>query len=216
MFENVFSHSILARAQKNNTIQINLINLREFGIGTHKTVDDKPFGGGTGMILRVDVVEKAIQKAKTQTHKLEKTILLEPTGKPFVQKIAEDYSKLDHLILVCGHYECIDARIKEFVDDTISLGDFVLTGGEIPAMAITDAVARLIPDVISKNEATQIESFSKIENKRLLEYPQYTRPQEYKGAKVPDILLSGDHNKIKEYRNIKSKEVTKKNRPDLL
>ncbi|OGH11236.1 MAG: tRNA (guanosine(37)-N1)-methyltransferase TrmD [Candidatus Levybacteria bacterium RIFCSPHIGHO2_01_FULL_36_15] len=215
MFEGIFNHSIIKRAQKEKLIKIKFINLRDFGIGTHRTVDDRPYGGGTGMILRVDVVDKAVQSAK-EDDMSGKVVLLDPKGKTYNQKTAENFSKLTHLILICGHYEGYDERIRNFVDEEISVGDYVLSGGEIPAMLIVDSVARLIPDVLKKQNATSLESFSKIGSTRILEYPQYTRPGVYKGKKVPEILLSGDLKKIEEYRLDKAVAITKKRRKDLL
>lgn len=214
VFESVFSSSILARAQQKGTIEINYLNLREFGIGPHHTVDDKPYGGGTGMVIRVDIVDKALQTIPKNENT--KVILLEPIGRKYTQQAAEEFSVLDHLVIICGHYEGFDARVRDLVDETISLGDFVLSGGEIPAMAIVESTARLVNGVLSKKTATEIESFSQNDEGRILEFPQYTRPEEYKGMKIPSVLLSGDHAKIKEYRNKEALKLTQKTRPDLL
>ncbi|MBI5452088.1 tRNA (guanosine(37)-N1)-methyltransferase TrmD [Candidatus Gottesmanbacteria bacterium] len=217
IFTPIFSSSIIGRAQKKGLVDIRYVNIRDFSTDKHHSVDDKPYGGGVGMILRVDVVEKAIEKAKAvKTHRMvatsdvdsseveelrsgytEKVILLDPKGKQFNQSKARSFAKLDHLILVCGHYEGIDARIANFVDEVVSIGKYVLTGGEIPAMVVTDAVTRLTPGVLSKKEATLYESYSK---GNLLEYPQYTRPENYKGYQVPKVLLSGNHKKIGEWQ----------------
>lgn len=212
MFKGPFDCSIIKRAIDKNTIEINFINLRNFGIGKHQLVDDTPYGGGMGMILRVDVLHKAIEAAKNKKLKSteQKVILLSAHGKKFDQQKAREFSKLKNLILVCGHYEGFDERIKEFIDDEISVGDFVLTGGEIPAMLITDSVARLIEGVIKKDSAA-FESFSPY-----LEYPQYTKPQVFDGMKVPDILLSGNHQEIKKWQEKQSLKITSKLRPDLL
>jgi tRNA (guanine37-N1)-methyltransferase len=212
MFKGPFDSSIIKRAIDKKLISIEFINLRAFGLGKHQTVDDTPYGGGMGMILRVDVLEKAIEAAKNKnlSKRQQKVVLLSAHGKKFGQKIARSYSKLKNLILVCGHYEGFDERIKEFIDEEISVGDFVLTGGEIPAMLITDSVSRLVKGVI-KEESAALESFSPY-----LEYPQYTKPQEYKELKVPEILLSGNHPEIEKWRKKQSLKITAKLRPDLL
>lgn len=212
MFSGPFDHSIVKIAKEKKLVDVNLINIRDFGIGKHKVVDDKPYGGGHGMILRVDVLEKAI--AKTKIKKLsaieQKVVLLSPHGKTFNQKKALSFAQLKHLILICGHYEGFDERVKTFIDEELSIGDFIITGGEIPAMLITDAVTRLIRGVL-KEGVTSSESFSDI-----LEYPQYTKPNTYKNASVPTILLSGNHGKIKAWRDSSSLKTTIRLRPDLL
>lgn len=215
IFSPVLNFSILGRAQKKGVITIDLVNLRDFGIGAHKSVDDKPYGGGAGMVLRVDVVHAAILKIK-KTHPGAQVILLDPKGKPFSQTLAENLSKIPDMILICGHYEGFDERIREFIDMEVSLGDFVLTGGEIPAMAVIDAVGRLIPGVLGKDDSPLLESFSVTPDGRILEHPHYTRPQEYKGLPVPEALLSGNHAEITKDRRKKSILVTKEKRPDLL
>jgi tRNA (guanine37-N1)-methyltransferase len=189
-------------------------------VDKHGTVDDRPYGGGPGMVLMIEPIYRAINelKSKTKNEKL-KIILLTPQGKVFNQKMAKRLSGLDHLILICGHYEGVDERVrKHLVDEEISIGDYVLTGGELPAMVIVDTVVRLIPGVLEKPEAVQLESFSQINNKSpiLLEYPQYTRPANFKGWKVPKVLLSGNHQKIKEWREKQALKRTKKRRPDLI
>jgi len=214
MFKGPFAHSIIRNAIEKNLVTINYVNIRDFGAGKHKAVDDKPYGGGKGMIIRVDVLEKAIRKAKQfrkTDGKDQKAVLLEPVGTTFSQKKAVQLSKLKHLILICGHYEGFDGRIRKYVDEVISIGDFISTGGEIPAMLITDTVLRLIKGVLPKN-VTSEESFSR----KMLEYPQYTRPEIYNSLKVPNILLSGDHKKIEQWKKEKSLEKTKRVRPDLL
>lgn len=215
IFSGVFDHSILSRAISENHIEINLVNLRDFGEGKHKTVDDKPYGGGTGMVLRVDVLNRAIEKTRTGNG-TEKVAIMDARGEVYTQETAEKFSKIDHLIIICGRYEGFDERIKNYVDYTISMGDFVLTGGEIPAMIIVDSVTRLLPKVLSKKDATQLESFSKSEGSRILEHPQYTRPENFKGEKVPGTLLSGHKAKIDEYRKTQAVLQTKKTRPELL
>lgn len=197
MFTGPFDYSIIKRAKDQEKIAIHIINIRDFATDTYKSVDDHPYGGGVGMILRVDIIDAAMSNAKCQMpNGKTKTILLDPRGERFTQKKARELSKLDHLILICGHYEGVDARVRTLADESISIGDYVLTGGELPAMVITDTIARLLPGVL-KEEATQSESFS---ISHTLEYPQYTRPEEYKGMHVPEILLSGNHKKIREWR----------------
>lgn len=213
MFSGPFEYSIIKRAIDRKIVEIEYINIRNFGIGKHKIVDDKPYGGGVGMLLKVDVLEKAIFKAKCAKGKKckEKTILLDASGKLFKQKKAKALTKIDHLILICAHYEGVDERVRKFVDEEISIGDYILTGGEIPAMVVIDTVVRLLKNVLGKDESSQQESFNPI-----LEYPQYTRPSIHKGQKVPQVLLLGNHEKIKNWREEKALKKTKKLRPDLL
>ena len=211
MFKGPFSESIVKKAQEKGLLKIKIHNLRKWTKDKHKTVDDHSFGGGVGMVLMIEPIYKAIKELKKKESKV---ILLTPQGKVFKQKKAEKLSKEKHLIFICGHYEGVDERIREkLVDEEISIGDYVLTGGELPAMVVIDSITRLIPGVLSKKEASQIESFS---FKGLLEYPQYTRPSNFKGWKVPEILLSGNHKKINKWRDQKALEKTKKRRPDLL
>lgn len=212
MFQGPFDYSIIKNAQEKKKVIIEFINIRDFGIGRHKVVDDKPYGGGHGMILRVDVLDAAISKAKGENPQAfgQKVILLSPHGKTFNQKKAREFSKLKHLILVCGRYEGVDERVKKSIDEELSIGDFVVTGGEVPAILITDAIVRLIDGVL-KEGVTANESFSP-----LLEYPQYTKPSTYKNLKVPSILLGGNHGKIKDWRDNEALIATSKLRPDLL
>lgn len=217
MFSGPFDESIIKRAEKRGLAQIKIHQLRDWGLGVHKTVDGRPYGGGTGMVLLAEPLHNAITrlKGKTRNEKSEttKVIFLDPAGVPFTQKKARELSKVDHLILIAGHYETIDERIKEnLVDECISIGDYVLTGGELPAMVLVDAVVRLLPGVLEKEDATTFESFEE----GLLEYPQYSRPEDFNGWKVPEVLLSGDHKKIEAWKKEKSLEKTKKVRPDLL
>lgn len=209
MFQGPFDFSIVKRAKNAGLVEVEIINIRNFGLGRHKVVDDTPYGGGLGMVLRVDVLKEAIQKAKEKKKNKEKIILMSPHGETFDQGKALELSKLNHIILVCGHYEGVDARVDEFIDEKISIGDFITTGGEIPAMLITDSVVRLIKGVL-KEGVTSSESFSEF-----LEYPQYTRPQNYKGLKVPNVLLSGDHKKIAAFKKEESIKITSRFRPDL-
>lgn len=215
MFSEVFNASIVKRAQKKGLLTVRVINLREFGIGKHKVVDDRTYGGGVGMVLRIDVLDNAIQTTRLNT-KTEAVILLDPKGTPYKQKMAEDLAAFKHLIFVCGHYEGVDERVRKLVDYEVSLGDFVLSGGELAAMAITESVTRLLPGALSKEEAIKIESFAKVDGKRLLEHPQYTRPQVYKNMRVPKILLSGNKAKIDQERHQQALKLTKKKRPDIL
>lgn len=220
MFVGPFDESIIKRAREKGLVEINIHNLRDWAKDRHKTVDDRPYGGGVGMVLRVDVVDKAISELKHQaanTKHQPRVILLTPQGKPFTQERAKKLAKERHLILIAGHYEGFDERIRQYlVDEEISIGDYVLTGGELPAMVVTDAVVRLIPKVLEKEGATEIESFSEVDGQKVLEFPQYTRPAEYKGWKVPKVLLSGNHKEIEKWRRKKTIEKTKKKRPDLL
>ena len=212
-FESYFNISVIKRALAKKLIKIKLVNIRDFGIGVHKSVDDRPYGGGAGMVIRADIMDKALTalRLKIKDKRL-KIVLLTPQGKPFNQKIANKFSQYKTLILICGRYEGFDERIRDLVDEEISIGDFVLTGGEIPALAVLDTVARLVPGVVGKFESTVNESFSG----GLLEYPQYTRPENYKGMKVPKVLLSGNHAKISEWRKKEALKRTKQRRPDLL
>ena len=208
MFETL-NQSILGKAQEKNLIDINLINIRDFSKDKHKKVDDTPYGGGAGMVMRADIVHDAYQSVKTPKTKL---IYLTPQGKTLNQKKVEELSKEEHLVLLCGHYEGIDQRvIDKIVDEEISIGDYVLTGGEIPAMVLIDSVSRYIEGVI-KNDSTKEESFSQ----GLLEYPQYTRPEIFQGEKVPEILLSGHHQKIDKWRKEQAIKITLEKRPDLI
>ncbi|MFA5750239.1 MAG: tRNA (guanosine(37)-N1)-methyltransferase TrmD [Candidatus Shapirobacteria bacterium] len=207
MFESPFAESIINRAIKNKIIDLKIHNLRDFAIDNYGSVDDKPFGGDVGMLIRVEPVFNALEKIKNENkdYKNRKIVLMSARGKKFNQEKAEELVKLDNLILIAGHYEGFDQRISDFmIDEELSIGDYVLTGGEIPAMVIIDAVSRLIPGVLGKDESNKIESFSQrsIEGKivRTIEYPQYTRPQEFMGKKVPEVLISGDPKKIKEWQ----------------
>lgn len=221
--------SILGRAQKNGAIDIEIINLRNFGIGNYKQVDDTPYGGGPGMVLRPDVIVPAIKKA-TQHHPLyrssmrdytysdnnhslsegtpeskgvTKIILLSPSGKQFDQSTATRYSKLDHIVLVCGRFEGFDARIEKYCDEVISVGPYVLSGGEIPALTIVESVARLLPKVLGNELSTADESYSD----GSIEYPQYTKPPQYDNMKVPDVLMGGNHAEIANWRTTHKKNI---------
>jgi tRNA (guanine37-N1)-methyltransferase len=209
MFDNILKSSILKRAGDKKLISTRIINLKDFAKDKHKTVDDNPYGGGAGMVLKVDVIYKALKSIKPKPY----TILLSASGKKYTQKKAINFSKKDSIAIICGHYEGVDARVENFVDEAVSIGDFILTGGEIASMVIIDSVSRLKSGVIS-SESVKNESFSGPEN--LLEYPQYTKPSEFKNLKVPKILLSGNHAKIDAWRRQEAIKITKKNRPELL
>lgn len=216
LFSEFLKTSILGRAKDKQLVDYKIVDLRQFGNGKHQTVDDRPFGGGPGMILRADVLVDALESvSKPCSH----TILMSASGAPFKQIKAIQLSKKSHLIIICGHYEGVDQRfIDRCVDEEISLGDFVLTGGEIPALAVVDAIVRLIPKVLEKSEAVEEESYTLLspDKKPLLEYPQYTRPEIFENRKTPEVLLSGNHQKIKEWRLKQALKKTKQTRPDLL
>jgi tRNA (guanine37-N1)-methyltransferase len=203
-------HSMLARAVAAGVLEIAVHDLRAHGTGKHRQVDDTPYGGGSGMVLKVDVVDRAIAAVRRPASHV---ILLDPAGTPFRQADAERLAKEPHLVLVCGHYEGVDARVREhLVDEALSVGDFVLTGGEIPALAVVDAVARLVPGVLGNPESPVHESFQQ----GLLEAPQYTRPATYRGWPVPEVLQSGHHRKVAEWRAEQSRARTRAIRPDLV
>lgn len=208
MFDGFLTESIIKRAQDKKLVNINIENIRDYTEDKHKHVDDTPYGGGAGMVLKCEPVFNVIEKVKKENTKV---IMLTPEGKKFNQELAYSLSKEEDIILLCGHYEGFDERIKSLVDMEISIGDYVLTGGELPAMVVTDSVTRLIPGVIEE-ESHLNDSF----NNNLLDYPQYTKPQDFRGMKVPDILLSGDHKKIDEWREEESIKRTKEKRPDLI
>lgn len=209
MFDGVFQESILKRAIEDKKVEINLVNFRDYTKDPHNKVDDTPYGGGAGMVLSCQPIFDCVKALRDEDCKV---IMLTPSGVPYKQKMAYDLSKEKHLILICGHYEGFDERIKSICDMFISIGDYILTGGEVPAMVLVDSITRLIPGVI--NERSHIEdSFN---DNFLLDYPSYTKPAVYEGMAVPEILLSGDHKKIDEYRYQESLRLTRENRPDLL
>ena len=207
IFVSVFTESIIKRAVAKNLIKIKFINPRDFAKDKYKTVDDKPYGGGAGMVMKVDTLVPALESIKPKPY----TILLSASGKKFNQQKAKILAKKKNVALICGHYEGVDARLEKYVDETLSIGDFVTTGGEIPAIAIIDAVTRLLPGAITKG-SLEVESF----DENLLEAPQYTRPENFRGQKVPKVLLSGNHKEIEKWRQQESVKRTKKHRPDLL
>lgn len=217
MFDGPLGNSIIQRARENQVIDIECVNIRDYADNKHKKVDDYPYGGGPGMVMTpqpiFDCYDSIIHELDISEKEKPRVIYLSPKGKTFDQNMAIELSKENALVMICGHYEGIDQRvIDEIVTDEISIGDYVLTGGEIPAMVIIDTVARLIPGVLSQDQSYEDESFYS----GLLEYPQYTRPRDFRGLTVPDILTSGDHKKIEEWRRSKSLELTFERRPDLL
>lgn len=211
MFEGVLNHSILKRAQDKGIINVNTINFRDYSINKHNQVDDYPFGGGQGMVLKPEPVFNDMEDINRNEHT--RVILMCPQGRPFTQEIAQELSEAKHIVFICGHYEGYDERIrKHLVTDEISMGDYVLTGGELPAMTMTDAIVRLIPGVLGNQASHQDDSFSD----GLLEFPQYTRPREYKNMSVPEVLLSGNHAHIDQWRHEQKLIRTYEKRPDLL
>ena len=208
MFDGVFSHSIIKRAQEEGKVEIHLHNFRDYSTDSHHKVDDTPYGGGCGMVLTCQPIFDCVESIKTEDSKV---ILLTPDGIPYKQQMAYDLSSEKHLIFICGHYEGFDERIRSICDLEISIGDYVLTGGELASMVITDSIVRLLPGVIEE-ESHQMDSF----NHHLLDYPTYTKPRVFRGMEVPEVLTSGDHKKIEEYRRTQSLERTRNRRPDLL
>ena len=208
MFNGVFAESIIKRAMDNNLVEINIHNIRDYSKDPHKKVDDTPYGGGPGMVLMCQPIFDAVKDLRSDNSKV---ILLTPSGKLYKQSIALDLSLENHLIIICGHYEGFDERIKTICDMELSIGDYILTGGEIPAMVLIDSITRLIDGVIRK-ESYLNESFTD----NLLDYPTYTKPRVYAGLVVPDVLVNGDHAKIDKWRREQQIEITKNNRPDLL
>ncbi len=216
MFDPVVNESIVKRAQAKNKVKIIVHDLRDHTLDKHHKVDDRPYGGGSGMVMSAQPIIAAIKKITGKTKSKKKgraVVLLCPQGEKLTQPIAKELSGLKHLILICGHYEGVDERVREsVVDREISIGDYVLTGGELPAMVLVDAVVRLIPGVLGDKNSLNFESFEG----NLLEYPQYTRPSDFKGLKVPRVLLSGNHKEIEDWRKKQAIIRTKKRRPDLL
>lgn len=208
MFENVFSSSIIKRAVDEEKVEINIHNFREYSKDSHHKVDDTPYGGGSGMVLTCQPIFDCVESLKTKDSL---TILLTPDGIPYKQEIAYNLATKKHIILICGHYEGFDERIRSICDMELSIGDYVLTGGELASMVITDSIVRLLPGVIEQ-ASHQNDSF----NNNLLDYPTYTKPRNFRGLEVPSVLLSGDHKKIEEYRKNESIKRTQERRPDLL
>ncbi|MCO5533786.1 tRNA (guanosine(37)-N1)-methyltransferase TrmD [Enterococcus faecium] len=213
MFEGPLGESIIGKAREKGLLEINVSNFRDYSDNKHQTVDDYPYGGGAGMLLKVQPVYdniKAIEEATPETKK--RVILLDPAGKPFDQKMAEEFSTEEHLVFICGHYEGYDERIRSLVTDEVSLGDYVLTGGELGAMAMIDATVRLLPEVLGNQTSAQTDSHST----GLLEHPQYTRPAEFKGMRVPEVLMNGNHKLIEQWQLKESLRRTYQRRPDML
>ena len=209
MFDGVFQESILKRAIEEEKVEINLVNFRDYTLDPHKKVDDTPYGGGAGMVLTCQPIFDCVKSIRKEDSKV---ILMTPDGIPYKQKMAYDLSNEKHLIIICGHYEGFDERIRSICDLEVSIGDYVLTGGEVPAMVLVDSITRLLPGVIREDSHLE-DSFN--EN-YLLDYPTYTKPRVYEGMEVPEVLLSGDHKKINEYRYNESLKRTEERRPDLL
>lgn len=214
MFAGPFSSSILKRAQDSGIIAVNLVNIRDFSTNKHRTVDDTPYGGGAGMVMAPEAIFGAVEDAlKKHEGPPARVVLMCPQGRPFNQATAMNLARESNLVLICGHYEGVDERVRaNLVTDEISIGDYVLTGGELPAMVVVDAVTRLIPGVLGDSASVQEESF----NNGLLEYPQYTRPREFRGQAVPDVLLSGHHEEIRKWRRRQALLRTLERRPGLL
>ncbi|MDR0956694.1 MAG: tRNA (guanosine(37)-N1)-methyltransferase TrmD [Endomicrobium sp.] len=220
MFKNIFSESLIGKAINSKILNITVIDIRSFSSDKHKKVDDKPFGGGSGMVIKVEPIYNAIRKLgvikKNNTYRnpylRPYVVCMSPQGKTLNNKIIKYISKFKHLIIVCGHYEGIDERVVNYVDEEISIGDYVLTGGEIPAMVLVDTVARMLPGVIKGKDSVQNDSFFN----GLLDYPHYTRPSVFRGYVVPGVLLSGNHKKIEEWREKEALKRTKERRPELL
>jgi len=211
MFFSPFEHGLIGRAVKQGLISIETHPLRVHGLGSYKQVDDAPYGGGSGMVMRPEPIAAAIEHVLATRPRLHK-ILLTPQGKPLDQELVRELSGHENgLLLIAGRYEGVDERVRKMVDDEISIGDYVLSGGELPAMVVVEAVARLLPGVVGNSESLDEESF----NSGQLEYPQYTRPEEFRGERVPEVLLSGDHQKIREWRREQSLRRTAERRPDL-
>lgn len=213
MFESPFGYSIIKRAIEDGQVEINTLNFREYGLGKHKVVDDIPYGGGAGMLLKPEPVFEAMETIEKRSPATKKrVILMDPAGKKFDQKMAEEFSKEEHIVFICGHYEGYDERIRTLVTDEVSIGDYVLTGGEIAAMAIVDATVRLIPGVVGNEESILEDSHSN----GLLEHPHYTRPAVYRDMEVPEVLRSGNHGLIEKWRLKESLRRTYLRRPDLI
>lgn len=213
MFEGVFHTSMLKRAQQKLAVQLHTINFREFAQDKHQIVDDTPYGGGAGMVLKPEPIVYAVEDLEQRVHSNKRFLLMSPQGVTFNQQLAEQYAQEEHLVLICGHYEGIDERVKQILQvEEVSIGDYVLTGGELPAMVIIDSVVRLLPGVLGNEQSAQSDSFTT----GLLEYPQYTRPVSFRGYEVPEVLRSGNHALIDAWRRRQSLYRTWKRRPDLL
>lgn len=213
IFEHFLEDGVVKRAQERKVVKVNVFYLRNFAEDKHKTVDDYTFGGGVGMILKPEPIFKAVESINREQEKKSYVLLTSPTGELFSQKKARDYSQKQNITIICGKYEGVDSRVREYlVDEEVSIGDYILSSGEVPALTIIDAVVRLLPGALLKEEAVKQESFSSF----FLEYPQYTRPRNFRGMKVPEVLLSGNHKEIERWRKYLSLKQTMKMRPDLL
>ncbi|WP_423189300.1 tRNA (guanosine(37)-N1)-methyltransferase TrmD [Alkalibacterium sp. f15] len=213
MFDGPLGYSIVKRAIEKDIVEVNRVNFRQFGKGKHQRVDDTPYGGGAGMLLKPEPLFDAVDSINEREPETKKRIILmDPAGKPFNQAMAEEFSGEEHLVFLCGHYEGYDERIRSMVTDEVSLGDYVLTGGELAAMVMIDATVRLLPEVLGNADSAQTDSHSS----GLLEHPHYTRPVEYRGMKVPDVLMNGNHGLIAEWRHKESLKRTFERRPDML
>ena len=215
MFAGPFGDSITKRAVDNGILDIHFTNFRDYTEDKHHHVDDTPFGGGAGMVIKPEPMYKAVRDVLAKTEEFaanRRVLIMDPSGPTFTQAKAKELAGYEQLVFICGHYEGFDARIYKLADEAISIGDFVLTGGELPAMVITDAVSRMLPGVLGHEDSAPTDSFYE----GLLEFPQYTRPREFEGMEVPEVLLNGDHAKIRQWRREQSLLVTKKYRPDLL
>lgn len=213
MFDSPLSHSIMKRAIDKDLLEVNKVNFRRFGSGKHQHVDDTPYGGGAGMLLKPEPIFQSMEEInQREPNTTKRIILMDPAGKPFDQNMAEEFSREEHLVFICGHYEGYDERIRSLVTDEVSLGDYVLTGGELAAMVMMDAAVRLIPGVLGNEVSAETDSHSS----GLLEHPHYTRPAEYEGMEVPQVLMNGNHKLIEEWRHKESLKRTFERRPDML
>jgi len=208
MFQGPLNESLLKKASSRGLLSFNIVNIRDFATDKHKTVDDTSYGGGSGMVMKVDVIVRALEKEKVES----RIILMSPRGTKLTQEKVQELAKEKHLTIICGHYEGVDERVRDYIDEEISIGDYVLTGGELPAMVLIDAVARYIPGVVKETDSVTHDSF----HNGLLDYPSYTKPPEFEGKKVPELLLSGNHKEIEKWRGEQSLKLTKERRPDLL
>ncbi|MEI6040458.1 MAG: tRNA (guanosine(37)-N1)-methyltransferase TrmD, partial [Candidatus Berkelbacteria bacterium] len=211
IYDSFLNTGLIARGISKNIIDIKIHNLHDYAYDAHRSVDDTPYGGGAGMVLKVDIMANAIRKIQDSKTKC-KVVLMTPQGQKFTQEKAKELAKLNEIIIIAGRFEGYDERIRDYVDEEISVGDYVLTSGDLPAQIIIEATSRMIPKFIEKNESTEIESFSE----NLLEYPQYTRPETFEGKKIPEILTSGNHAAIAKWRQEEAQKRTKIRRPDLL
>ncbi|MFH1362562.1 MAG: tRNA (guanosine(37)-N1)-methyltransferase TrmD [bacterium] len=209
MFQGPLSISLLKKACSRGLLSFNLVNLRDFAADKHKTTDDSPYGGGSGMVMKVDVIKKAVSNKQKAESRI---ILMSPRGQKLTQKKVQQLAKEKHLIIICGHYEGVDERVRDYIDEEISIGDYVLTGGELPAMVLVDTIARYIPGVVKEEASVKNDSF----HNGLLDYPSYTKPEDFEGKKVPSVLLSGNHREIAKWRAEQALKITLERRPDLL